>query len=282
MDYSRIVFSTNEQLESNNDNKPLVVTNCGYYIAHNKSSVFKSTQSSNEWLLLYLHKGTIQLPESNNEIIESGTVLIFPPSKFVHYQFLKNEINERYYVYFKGTHATNYLKQFLLDDPSGIYCIGESNTLISYFLNIMNDFKMHNFDFDIFRTTMLLRLFNHIHKKLPKILKESKENADIYLIAEYMENNYWKQFSINDYAKLFNMSIPAFIRNFKKEFNSTPHSYLNNIRLTQAQNLLLTTNLSIAEISLQIGFTDPLYFCKFFKKQTNLSPSVYRKNFTNS
>ena len=95
-----------------------------------------------------------------------------------------------------------------------------------------------------------------------------------------MEKNYWKQLSLNDYAKLSNMSIPTLMRNFKKHFKSTPHAYLNNIRLTQAQNLILTTNLSITEIALQVGFLDPLYFCKFFKSQTKYSPSAYRKQFT--
>lgn len=279
MDYSRIVFSTNEQLEKNNDTKPLVVTNCGCYITHNKSFTFRTVQNSNEYLLVYLHKGRIQLLQTKNAIIDGGTILIFPPSQPVHYRFLNDETNERYYIYFKGTYAENYLKQFHLADTPGIYPIGESKTLISYFFNIMSDFKIHNFDADIFRTTILLRLLNHIHKKLPATLRKTKENADIYLIAEYMENNYWKQTSVNDYAKLFNMSVPAFIRNFKKEFNATPHAYLNNIRLTQSQNLLLTTTLSITEIALQVGFIDALYFCKFFKKQTGVSPSGFRNNF---
>lgn len=280
MDYSRIVFSTSEQLEKNNDQKPLVVTNCGCYIAHNKSAYYKSASNPNEYLLLYLHKGRIQLTQKGNRIIHGGTVLIFPPSKLICYRFLEDETNERYYVYFKGTHIANYINQFLLDDPSGIYTIGESKTLISYFFEIMNDFKIHNFETDIFRTTILLRLLNHIHRKLPLVVKETKEKEDLYLIIEHMEKNYWKQFSLEQYAKLFNMSIPTLMRKFKKKLNTTPHAYINSIRLTQSQNLLLTTNLSVAEISLQVGFIDTLYFCKFFKKQTRKSPSEYRKIFT--
>ena len=278
MDYSRIVFATQDQMEKNNEHKPLVVTNCGCYTQHNKSSAFNTTRLYNGWLLLYLHKGRIRLP--NNQIIESGSVLIFPPSQSISYQFLDDETNERYYIYFKGTHALTYMKQFLLDQSPGIYQIGESKTLISYFFDIMNDFKIHNFDSDIFRTTLLLRLLNHIHKKLPIVLKNTEENSSLHLIVEYMEKNYCEQLSLEDYAKLANISIPVLMRNFKKHFKTTPHAYLNNIRLTQAQNLILSTDLSITEIALQVGFLDPLYFCKFFKSQTNYSPSSYRKQFT--
>ena len=280
MDYSRIIFSTHEQLEKNNDHKPLVVTNCGFYIAHNKQySFFNDTPNSTQWLLVYLHKGRILLPQNGNKIVEGGTVLVFPPCKRIYYHFLDDETNERYYLYFKGTYASSYMKQLLLDEPFGVYHIGESQTLISYFIDIMDDFKIHDFDSDIFRSTLLLRLLNHIHKKLPVVLKSTQETEDLYLIVEYMEKNYGEQLSLEDYAKISNMSIPSLMRNFKKQFHTTPHAYLNNIRLTQAQNLLLTTNLSVAEIALQVGFIDPLYFCKFFKKQTDFSPTEYRKHF---
>ena len=281
MDYSRIIFSTNDQLEQNNEHKPLVVTNCGFYIAHNnKYSFFKAASMRNEWLLVYLHKGRIRLPHKGNKIVKEGTILVFLPHESLHYDFLDDETNERYYIYFKGTYLSSYMKQFLLDEPSGIYHIGESNTLISYFIDIIDDFKIHDFDADVFRTTTLLRLLNHIHKKLPNVVNPLKEAEELYLLVEYMEKNYYKNNLLEDYAKFTNMSIPSLMRNFKKQFKTTPHAYLNNIRLTQAQNLLQTTNLSITEIALQIGFIDPLYFCKFFKKKTNFSPTAYREKFT--
>ena len=281
MDYGRIIFSTNEQLEKNNDHKPLVVTNCGLYIAHNKRySFLLNPQSLDSYLLVYLHKGRILLPQKDNQIVEGGTVLIFSTDNPIYYDFLEDETNERYYIYFKGTYAREYMKQFLLSEPFGVYHIGESATMISYFSDIMNDFKIHGFDFDVFRTSILLRLLAHVHKKLPTIANTTKETEDLYLVVDYMEKNYWKQLSLEHYAKISNMSIPSLMRNFKKEFNSTPHAYLNNIRLAQAKNLLITTNLSINDLSLQIGFNDPLYFCKFFKQKTGFSPSEYRKKHT--
>ena len=99
MDYSRIVFSTSEQIEKNNDHKPLVVANCGYYIAHNRSYDFKRPPEPNIYLLVYLHKGRIQLPQKNNRIVHAGTILIFPPSQPIYYRFLEDETNERYYIY---------------------------------------------------------------------------------------------------------------------------------------------------------------------------------------
>ena len=99
---------------------------------------------------------------------------------------------------------------------------------------------------------------------------------------KYMEKNYWKALSLEHYTKQLNISATAFIQNFKKYFHYTPHAYLNKIRLEQSKHLLLTTEFSITEIAIQVGFIDPLHFCKFFKKETTMPPSKYRKIYSNS
>ena len=57
----------------------------------------------------------------------------------------------------------------------------------------------------------------------------------------------------------------------------SPQKYLINFRLNQACKLMKNTELSIAEISRSVGYQDPLYFSKLFKKEKGLSPSKYRK-----
>ena len=52
-----------------------------------------------------------------------------------------------------------------------------------------------------------------------------------------------------------------------------------NLRMEQAKNLLAYTTLPIKEISQNIGYSNQFYFSAIFKKQTGVSPSVYRENF---
>ena len=273
-----IIFSNYDDIEQNNNHKPLVVTNCGYYIAHNTPAIFKWKPNPNEWLLLYLRKGHIKLKLHNDTIIKGGSILIFPPSEYMYHHFLPDETNERYYVYFKGTFAESYLKQFLLNDESGIYYIGDSPTLVSYFWDIMNDFKTHNFDNDVFRTLMLLKLLNHIYNKNPLLLQQKNELSTLRIVLDHMEKYYWEKLTLEKLASIANMSTATFTRYFKKQIGTSPLAYLNTVRLTQAKHLLMTSNLPIGNIASQVGFTDQLYFCKFFKKQTGLTPSEFRSN----
>jgi AraC-like DNA-binding protein len=56
----------------------------------------------------------------------------------------------------------------------------------------------------------------------------------------------------------------------------SPQQYLINYRLEKARNLLKSTNLSISEISEQVGYPDPLSFSKIFKMYYKISPTEYR------
>lgn len=74
------------------------------------------------------------------------------------------------------------------------------------------------------------------------------------------------------------MSTCWFIRNFKQYTKMTPLQYILSIRIANAQSLLETTLYSMTEIASIVGYDNPLYFSRIFKKQTGLSPSEYRKN----
>ena len=72
------------------------------------------------------------------------------------------------------------------------------------------------------------------------------------------------------------MSETSFRRKFKETYGVSPIDYLLRIRTEQAEDFLLHSQLSIAEISLMCGFNDPGYFCRTFKKQTGVTPTKYR------
>ena len=59
--------------------------------------------------------------------------------------------------------------------------------------------------------------------------------------------------------------------------NYSPMQYLLTIRMNNAASLLESTDYSMAEISAIVGYDNPLYFSRLFKKQNRVSPSEYRK-----
>ena len=64
---------------------------------------------------------------------------------------------------------------------------------------------------------------------------------------------------------------------FKEELGITFLEYLTRIRMEEAKKLLMDRSMTILDISAQVGYDDPSYFSKVFKKNMGVSPNQYRK-----
>lgn len=93
-------------------------------------------------------------------------------------------------------------------------------------------------------------------------------------IIKYMTKHFSEDISISDLAKQENISVSYLVRIFKSITNQTPITYLNNVRMNKAKQLLLN-GCSVTETSEIVGFSDIYYFSKTFKKYIGINPSDY-------
>ncbi|WP_426709477.1 PocR ligand-binding domain-containing protein [Cetobacterium sp. SF1] len=93
---------------------------------------------------------------------------------------------------------------------------------------------------------------------------------------DFIDDNLEKKISLEEMAKICNLSISHFSKVFKRETGKTLHEYINRKKIQRAKYMLSLSNLSIYEIGLEIGFEDSSYFTKVFKKYVGLSPKEYR------
>ena len=109
--------------------------------------------------------------------------------------------------------------------------------------------------------------------------------ADLYtsnkiLVREVIELHLFSNLKLEQLAKLSNLSLSSFKREFKKEFNDSPTNYINTKRLEKAKELLTVTNLPIGEIAYEIGFQDSLYFTRLFKNKLGIPPTAFRSEYS--
>ena len=100
------------------------------------------------------------------------------------------------------------------------------------------------------------------------------------LAVTHFHSCYNHPISIEEYARSRGMSVSWFIRNFKDYAGSTPAQYLLSLRISNAQSLLESTSYNVMEIAEIVGYNNPLYFSRLFKKQCGVSPTEYRKQLT--
>jgi transcriptional regulator GlxA family with amidase domain len=82
---------------------------------------------------------------------------------------------------------------------------------------------------------------------------------------------------MKELGESFDLSQRTLNRRFKNATSLSPLQYLQQIRIDKAKELLKTTNLNIAEVGSQVGYSDNAYFSALFKRQVSLSPGEYRR-----
>ena len=106
-----------------------------------------------------------------------------------------------------------------------------------------------------------------------------REERVISGITRYMQEHLAEEISLSVLADEFHLSAQYVSQLFKNEIGVNFLAYLTNIRMEKAKNLLLSTSLSIADISEQCGYADYRVFTKVFKKAEGITPSRYRRDF---
>ncbi len=93
----------------------------------------------------------------------------------------------------------------------------------------------------------------------------------------YLQENYAHPLSRREIADSIGVSENHLSRIFRRELGISPWDYLNRYRIKQAKELLTNTQDSITSVALRVGFNDPAYFSRVFRKQVGQSPSTFRK-----
>lgn len=100
----------------------------------------------------------------------------------------------------------------------------------------------------------------------------------IKVIHQYIQKNYGRKITVEEVAKLINMTESGFCHFFKKHTQKSFVDFLNNMRVGEASRMLLETTNTISEISYDCGFNDISNFNRIFKKKKGSTPSKYREN----
>jgi len=110
-------------------------------------------------------------------------------------------------------------------------------------------------------------------------IKNAKTSRCHYLAAaakEYIDKHFNEEISLEDVSRAVNLSPQYFSRFFKQETGENFIDYLTQVRINKAIELLKDKNHTIKEVCFMIGYNDPNYFSRIFKKVTGYSPSEQR------
>ncbi|MCW5850763.1 MAG: helix-turn-helix domain-containing protein [Anaerolineae bacterium] len=96
----------------------------------------------------------------------------------------------------------------------------------------------------------------------------------------YLHQHYRHNLSRQDIAQAVGVSENYLSQIFRHELSLSPWDYLNRLRIHRAKELLHSPDASITEVAVQVGFSDPAYFSRVFRKYVGQSPQAYRQAVT--
>ncbi|WP_166239735.1 response regulator [Paenibacillus turpanensis] len=111
------------------------------------------------------------------------------------------------------------------------------------------------------------------------VIREERERRNGNVIdraIRFIHDRYKEELSMEEAAEHVNLSPYYFSKMFKTQIGATFIDYLTDLRITEAKRLIAQQELSLKEICYEVGYRDPNYFSRVFKKVTGVTPSEYR------
>ncbi|WP_347551388.1 response regulator transcription factor [Pseudalkalibacillus hwajinpoensis] len=97
-------------------------------------------------------------------------------------------------------------------------------------------------------------------------------------LLQYIEDHYAEPLSLSTLADYFHFN-PSYLSSYFSTHHKLGFSdYVNQVRIAKAKHILASSSASVSQVSERVGYSEPSYFCKVFKRIEGLSPGRYRKN----
>ncbi|MET0635657.1 MAG: helix-turn-helix transcriptional regulator [Chitinophagaceae bacterium] len=107
-----------------------------------------------------------------------------------------------------------------------------------------------------------------------------KPDALFLKFLEAVRNNFEKNYPLSQFAKMLGTTELKLNELAKLHAGKTAQNVIYGLIASEAKRLLTYGDYSVKEVAYQLGFNDPFYFSNFFKKQTKLSPKLYKEKFS--
>lgn len=166
--------------------------------------------------------------------------------------------------------------KFQFENFSKIYAIIEA---------VFQEFNEKKIGYNDIIKAMLSTFFIHLLREQNAVHHQAKKDTPLYELKrleelqDTVEQHFIQEKSVSFYAHKMNLSAYQINAIVKKCLNKTCSQLIHEHVLLEAKRYLLTTTNQVKEIATLLGYEDPSYFIRFFRKHLGISPTEFRKNF---
>ena len=186
-----------------------------------------------------------------------------------------------YWVHFLGDDADYYVDR--IPRPGQPIPIDESAKeeavrLFRYCLDALHDgYGLPTLIYASQSTQHILSLLLFRNQSLPMKQRSGPRRSSIEAAIEFMQNHLNENLRLDDFAREAGMSVSHFSERFRRQTGQSPMAFFIHLRMRLACRLLDLSGKPVKTVALEIGYRDPYYFSRIFKKSMGISPDKYRE-----
>lgn len=284
----------NQIVQSNMANIPLTVSVQKKPKLSPYVGIVSSQHFHNELEFLYIHSGALQCTVNNKDYIARSGDIFFINSRIPH----STESVEPYTSYdmiqfdtsnFSSDSVSGiskYLSRFININKTPIILFksdnDETKELSLYLEAVFSEYIAQKPSFELYIKANIFNIIAFLSRNDyltdSSIFFDEKIIEKVMPALKYIDEHFDEQITLEDLSRVLNLNPSYFCRLFKKATNSTFIEYLNFVRICKSEKMLSSSKDSIAEISLNLGFSSVSYFNKVFKNIKGCTPTEYKKS----
>ena len=246
---------------------------------------------------LYMKSGSVSISCNETEyMLNEGELLLIPPrtihtiykkdSAPYYYSCVKFSINRiqpiEDYLPNLGLLLQNIM---LIKKPPLVFTKGDFEEMSPEIIldNIISEVSRKNYGYNTIVYSMLsaliLKLMRKWYESGINMNTETATDGDRYSVQDailYIDRHSQENISIAGLAEMCNMSYSYFAKVFHRQYGQSCKQYIEFIRLSKAENLLLFTDRDLTDIANETGFADCSHLIRCFKKRYGTTPKQYR------
>ena len=224
-------------------------------------------------------RGSIEIDNTIHKI-NPGQLAIIPPHTPHIYQAEAHDPWSICWIHFTGTQTQALSDSLGLTAQRPCLYVPDTRIMREAFENVYACLNYHYSDAGLLAmSSELLRLFSQakLHQGFLGAQRQSAENRVVSTLA-FMEQHLDMPLTLNEMAAHSGQSLPYFTKLFRQRTNQSPMAYFIQLKIRKACELLDQTDSTIREIAASLGYDDPYYFSRIFKKNQGRSPAAYRRS----
>lgn len=260
--------------------RPLYITDIGYFpmaLHHYR----ERPEGSAAYIVIYCTggEGWYRVHNRKRQLLQKGYAVVIPAGMAHEYASSSEHPWSIYWWHMRGAHVADFFSSAAENSEPIPVPVEKSLKIVELFDEC---YELLQKGYTLNHIIYVSQLASHLAAILsfsqlqPLSSQQQRQKHDIEVIVKFMTEHLEEHLSLKELAAESKLSIPHFTHMFKKATGYSPIDYYLRLKIQLACQHLDLTDHSIKEISHRLGFQDPYYFSRLFKKIMGCSPSQYR------